>query len=202
MYCWNCGKEIEDDQLFCPHCAMKQAGVSEPKPEKKKLPLWPILCMAGCGVLLLLILLVVWLLSAGTPSQPVDPRSVELPDIAAFLNTQYTNDDVSAYTHHVTCELNRDPDRKAVEAVVELLLEDRYQLVLDSSRDHTEGKNLVTDYIFRYTGQNDAIDWVYHKDGYQYHVKLSVYRFPNQDKVTMILYTDPDFILTDPGKEY
>ena len=28
MYCWNCGKEMEDDLLFCPYCAMKQAGIA------------------------------------------------------------------------------------------------------------------------------------------------------------------------------
>lgn len=201
MYCWNCGKEMEDDQLFCPHCAMKQAGIPEPKPPRKKLPLVPLVCMAGCLVLLAILAAVV-LTAAGPAAQPVDPQSVELPDLAAFLNTQYTNDDVSTYTHHVTCVLNRDPDRKAVEAVVELLLEDRYQLVLESSRDRTEGSNLVTDYIFRYTGQNDTIDWIYHKEGYQYHVKLSVYRFPDQDKVTLILYSDPDFVLSDPGTDW
>lgn len=200
MYCWNCGKEMEDDLLFCPHCAMKQAGIPEPKPKRKN-PVFPIACTLVCIVVLLGMILLLTMSGGRMTSEPVDLYSVELPDLASFLNTQYTQDDVSTYTHYVTCVLTRDPERKTVEEIVDLLLDEKYQLVLDSSRDHTEGKNLVTDYIFHYTGKNEAIDWIYHRKGYQYHVKLSVYRVPGQDRVKLVLYVEPDFVLTDPGMD-
>ena len=56
MYCWNCGKEMDDALLFCPHCAMKQAGIPEPKP-KRMLPVLPLLCGGACLVVLLVLIL-------------------------------------------------------------------------------------------------------------------------------------------------
>ena len=36
MFCKNCGKEINDDALFCPHCGAKTetAGAEAPAPEQ------------------------------------------------------------------------------------------------------------------------------------------------------------------------
>lgn len=200
MYCWNCGKELEDDLLFCPHCAMKQAGVPEPK-VRKRVPLLPIVCIVISIVALLgMILLLVF--SGGsllTPVEPVDPYSVELPDLAAFLNTQYTRDDVSAYTHHVTCVLKKEEGLESAREFVELLQKEKYQLKLDETRSGTEDKAHRTDYLFHYTGKGDGIEWIPHKEGYRYHVKLSVYEYPEKDKVTLIFYCAPGFELADPG---
>lgn len=199
MYCWNCGKEMEDGLLFCPHCAMKQAGVPEPK-VKTKIPVLPIACAAICIMALLgMILLLTAPGGIQLPAEPVDPYSVELPDLAAFLNTQYTRDDVSAYTHHVTCVLKKEEGLESAREFVELLQQGKYQLKLDETRSGTEDKADRTDYLFHYTGKGEGIEWIPHKEGYRYHVKLSVYEYLGRDKVTLILYTAPGFDLADPG---
>ena len=199
MYCWNCGKEMDDDLLFCPHCAMKQAGIPEPK-VKTKIPVLPIVCAVVCIIVLMgMILLLMVPGGIRTPAEPVDPYSVELPDLAAFLNTQYTRDDISAYTHHVTCVLKKEEGLDAAREFVELLQQRKYQLKLDETRSDTEDKADRTDYLFHYTGKGDGIEWVPHREGYRYHVKLSVYEYLGRDKVTLILYTAPGFDLADPG---
>ena len=83
MYCWNCGKEMDDDLIFCPHCAMKQAGVPEEKP-RRKLPFLPIFCAVICIAALLGMMLILNL-AGQEPPKPVDPYSVALPDLAGFL---------------------------------------------------------------------------------------------------------------------
>jgi hypothetical protein len=70
---------------------------------------------------------------------------------------------------------------------------------MDDSWDYIRNQALCTDYIFRYTGKNEAIRWVNHKDGYRYHVKLSVYEHTKNNQITLIFYTEPDFLLEDPG---
>ena len=202
MYCWNCGKEMEDDLLFCPHCAMKQAGVPEPEPKpKRKMPVLPIACGAVCLIVLLVLTLILAVpnLRPPKPTEPVDPYSVALPDLAAFLNTQYIRDDVSAYTHHVTCTLKKEEGLSGAREFAALLQEGPYQLVLDETRSSTEDKTDLTDYLFHYTGRGEGIKWVHHKEGYKYHVKLSVYEHISKDKVTIIYYSSPGFQLEDPG---
>ena len=200
MYCWNCGKEMDDELLFCPHCAMKQAGVPEPKPVRKKRTLWPLACIAVCILVFAASLTGILILTAGEQpySRPTDPYSVELPDPASFLNTQYTWDDVSAFTHYVTCSLKGQTGRTATQEFLELLQADCWQLVLEDSWDYAEGKALCTDYIFRYTGKGEGIGWVHHADGYKYHAKLTVHEHES-GSVIVTFYTHPGFILTDPG---
>ena len=86
-----------------------------------------------------------------------------------------------------------------MEEYLQLLQKGKYQLTLDESRDTLEKYAVCTDYIFHYTGKNDSIDWVSHKAGYQYHVKLSVYTYTKRDTITLILYTAPGFEMEDPG---
>lgn len=199
MFCWNCGKEMEDDLLFCPHCAMKQAGIPEPK-TKRKVPVRPLVYIIICTVILIVSLTGILILATGekTVSRPVDPYSVELPDLAAFLNTQYTRDDVSTYTHYVVCTLDGNNSREAVQAFVQLLQEDCWQLVLDDSWDYMAGSTKCTDYIFHYSGRGTGIGWVYHADGYKYHAKLSVHEHTSGNTV-ITFYTHPGFVLADPG---
>lgn len=201
MFCWNCGKEIEDDLLFCPYCAMKQAGIPEKKP-KKKIPVRPLVYIVICTVILIASLTGILILMSGekTVSRPVDPYSVELPDLAAFLNTQYTRDDVSTYTHYVVCTLDKN-SKEAVQAFVQLLQEDCWQLVLDDSWDYMEGMSKCTDYIFHYSGRGSGINWVYHADGYKYHAKLSVHEHASGNTV-ITFYTHPGFALADPGIDF
>lgn len=200
MYCWNCGKEMEDDLLFCPHCAMKQAGIPEPKPKRKKIPAAAVISgIVSLTALLGIILILIFAGTAPEPEPPVDPYSVALPDLASFLNTQYAYDDVSPYTHYVTCILKKSEGREAVREYMELLQKSAYQLKLDDSWDYTQDKVLCTDYIFHYTGKGEGIGWVTHKDGYRYHVKLSVYEHTKKDQITVTLYTAPGFELKDPG---
>ena len=199
MYCWNCGKEMDDDLLFCPHCAMKQADLSEPKP-RRKIPVLPIVCAAVCIAALLAMILLLFVPEGGIAADsPADPYSVVLPDPASFLNTRYTQDDVSQYTHYVSFGLRKGTGREAVQEYLELLQKSKYQLVLDDSWDYTQNQAMCTDYIFHYTGRGEGIGWVNHKDGYRYHVKLSVFEHAKNDTLTVTLYTSPGFRLEDPG---
>ena len=123
---------------------------------------------------------------------------MELPDLAAFLNTRYTWDDVSAFTHYVTCSLNGKAGREGAREFLELLQADCWQLELENSWDYAEGKSLCTDYIFRYTGKGEGVHWVHHADGYKYHAKLSVHEHKS-GSVIVTFYMHPGFVLTDPG---
>lgn len=84
MYCYNCGKQIEDDSVFCPFCgtvlkeetkeskketpAPKKEEVKETKTETpkedKKFPLIPVIC-AAVGALVVIIVVVCVVLSSG-----------------------------------------------------------------------------------------------------------------------------------------
>lgn len=217
MFCWNCGKEIDDQAIFCPHCGMKQAGTPQPAKKKKTGFLIPVICAAVCvGALLGMLLLL-----AGTGNSPepqlqvtvptateaaskpeateektaskVNPNSAELPDLEAFLDTEYTQDEWG-YTHYVTCLVD---DGDAVNAVLDLLLEPRYQLKLMDKDSNSDG----THYTYEYTGTNENIDWVYLKAGGQYHVKLTVKPY-GSSQTAIIMYSFPEFYLEDPGKQW
>ena len=223
MYCWNCGKEIDEKAIFCPNCGMKQAGAPEPPKEKQKGFLLPVICAAVCvGALLGMILIMTKDAGSQTPQMQetvaavpaateaeqepettkaavqassedqVDPYSAELPDLASFLDTEYTQDEWG-YTHYVTCLIDDNDD--IVQAVLDLLLEPRYQLKLMDKDSDSDG----THYTYEYTGKNGDIDWVYLKKGGQYHVKLTVKPYGSSQKA-LILYTFPEFYLEDPGK--
>lgn len=198
MFCWNCGKEMGDAELFCPHCAMKQAGVPEPKAPRKKLPLLPIFLGSACAVILLAAAILLFVLPR-VQQAPVDPYSTTLPDLADFLSTSYTQDDESPYTHFVSCALKDTYGLSAMEEYRQLLLSPQYQLVLEDSRTQWDEDTQIQDLLFRYTGRNEAIRWVYHKEGYQYHVKLSIRHNQNTGSLRVTLYTAHGFTLEDPG---
>ena len=124
----------------------------------------------------------------------IDENSRALPDLASFLETKYTQD-VWAYTHYVTCIV--DDNEEIVEAVLDLLLEPRYQLKQMGVASDSEG----THYTYEYTGKNKDIDWVYLKAGGKYHVKLTVKPY-GRDQKALIMYTHPEFYLKDPGKTW
>lgn len=119
----------------------------------------------------------------------VDPYSAELPDLEDFLDTEYTQDEWG-YTHYVTCLVDDDD---AVDAVLDLLLEPRYQLKLMDKDSDSDG----THYTYEYTGKNEDIDWVYLKAGGQYHVKLTVKPY-GSSQTAIIMYSFPEFYLEDP----
>ena len=201
MYCWKCGKEIDEKSVFCPQCGTKQTGGHEQTERKQKGVLLPVICAAVCvGALLAMVLLLsgnreapevrqqtiaavpeMTRETAETASEEteapepedtepqVNPYSAELPDLASFLDTKYTQDEWG-YTHYVTCLIRRSDETEVVQEILDLLLEPRYQLKKMDEDSDSEG----THYTFEYTGKNDDIDWVYLKAGGQYHVKLTV----------------------------
>ena len=128
--------------------------------------------------------------------ETVDPNSRALPDLASFLNTKYTQDEW-AYTHYVTCLVNRSNKDAIVKAVLELLQEPRYQLKQMEKKSDSEG----THYTFEYTGKNEDVDWVYLKSGGKYHVKLTVKPY-GSSQTALIMYTHPEFYLKDPGSRW
>lgn len=225
MYCWKCGKEIDEKSVFCPQCGTKQAGGHELPDKKQKGILLPVICAAICvGALLAMVLLLTGnredpepqlqataampettretveaesvqtetSVSAETEPQ-VNPHSAELPDLASFLDTEYTQDEWG-YTHYVTCLIHREDEKEVIQEVLDLLLEPRYQLKKMDQKSDSEG----THHTFEYTGKNEDIDWVYLKSGGQYHVKLTVKPY-GSSQTALILYTFPEFYLEDPG---
>ena len=227
MYCWNCGKEIEEKSVFCPYCSIKQAGTQIPPKENRKNILIPVICAAICvGALLGMFLMLAGDKEAPEPpaitqekAEPettkatqaeateepeqeatkepeVNPYSAELPDLASFLDTEYTQDEWG-YTHYVTCLVDRDDKEAIVEAVLDLLQEPRYQLELMDKDSDSDG----THYTFEYSGKNEDIDWVYLKAGGKYHVKLTVKSY-GSNKTALIMYSFPEFYLEDPGDRY
>lgn len=225
MYCWNCGKEIEEKSVFCPYCGIKQAGAEKPPKVNRKSMLLPVICAAICVVSSV----GMFLMLTGDKENPappaitqekaepettkatqpeekeeskketakeskVDPYNAELPDLASFLDTEYTQDEWG-YTHYVTCLVDRDDKDDIVEAVLDLLQEPRYQLDMMDKDSDSDG----THYTFEYTGKNDDIDWVYLKAGGKYHVKLTVKPY-GSSQTALILYSFPEFYLEDPGK--
>lgn len=132
----------------------------------------------------------------GSDNSKNDVRSKnnELPDLASFLETKYTQDEWG-YTHYVTCIVDDNDD--IVEAVLDLLEEPRYQLKQMGKSSDSDG----THYTYEYTGTNKDIDWVYLKNGGKYHVKLTVKPYGSNQKA-LILYSFPEFYLADPGKTW
>lgn len=225
MYCWKCGKEIDEKSVFCPQCGTKQTGGHEQTERKQKGVLLPVICAAVCvGALLAMVLLLsgnreapevrqqtiaavpeTTRETAETASEvteapepedtepQVNPYSAELPDLASFLDTKYTQDEWG-YTHYVTCLIRRSDETEVVQEILDLLLEPRYQLKKMDEDSDSEG----THYTFEYTGKNDDIDWVYLKAGGQYHVKLTAKPY-GSSQTALILYTFPEFYLKDPG---
>ena len=120
----------------------------------------------------------------------VDPYSVELPDLSGFFRHKYT-ENMWGEAHLVTTVCDPEYLQSGFEEYLRLLLDEQYQLELMETRENSSS----VDYIFRYTGENDEIEWINHKNGYSYHVKLTVY----ENKNAISLHTHPAFVLVDSG---
>lgn len=120
----------------------------------------------------------------------VDPYSVELPDLSSFFRHKYT-ENMWGEAHLVTTVCDPEYLQSGFEEYLQLLLDEKYQLELMETRENRSS----VDYIFRYTGENDEIEWINHKNGYSYHVKLTIY----ENKNAISLHTHPEFVLVDSG---
>ena len=120
----------------------------------------------------------------------VDPYSVELPDLSSFFRHKYT-ENMWGEAHLVTTVCDPEYLQSGFEEYLQLLLDEKYQLELMETRENRSS----VDYIFRYTGENDEIEWIEHKNGYSYHVKLTIY----ENKNAISLHTHPEFVLVDSG---
>lgn len=120
----------------------------------------------------------------------MDPYSVELPDLSSFFRHKYT-ENMWGEAHLVTTVCDPEYLQSGFEEYLQLLLDEKYQLELMETRENRSS----VDYIFRYTGENDEIEWINHKNGYSYHVKLTIY----ENKNAISLHTHPEFVLVDSG---
>lgn len=120
----------------------------------------------------------------------VDPYSVELPDLSSFFRHKYT-ENMWGEAHLVTTVCDPEYLQSGFEEYLRLLLDEKYQLELMETRENSSS----VDYIFRYTGENDEIEWINHKNGYSYHVRLTIY----ENKNAISLHTHPAFVLVDSG---
>lgn len=227
MYCWNCGKEIEEKSVFCSHCGMKQAGGYEPPEKKQKSMLLPVICAAICvGALLAMVLLL-----AGDGKEPeVRPQ----PTAAVPETTRETAETAPTQTETTAPkETKPEVNPKSAELpdlasfldvkytqdewgythYVTCLIDREYKdEVVEEIRDlllepryqleqmDEESDAEGTHYTYEYTGKNEDIDWVYLKAGGKYHVKLTV-KSGGSGKTALILYTFPEFYMKDPDSQ-
>ena len=152
------------------------------------------------------LLAVLVILSAGAVPARAALIGAQLPDLAAFLGSEYTQNEQSTYTSYVTCTYSDSLGTEPLEEFLELLQEDRYNLkLIKTGKEYQDGwdpAGTCKDYFFEYTGFFSNIQWITTKSGDQYHVKVTLHTYTNKDFNAIVLYREPDFVLTDSGVHY
>ena len=149
------------------------------------------------------LLVVLMVLSAGTVPAQAALVSAQLPDLAAFLGSKYTQNEQGTYTNYVTCTYSDSLGTEPLEEFLELLQEDRYHLkLIKTGKDYQDGwdpAGTCRDYFFEYTGSFDDIQWITTKSGDKYHVKVTLHTYTNKDYNAIVFYREPHFTLADSG---
>ena len=90
------------------------------------------------------LLAVLMVLSAGVVPARAALLGAYLPDLAAFLGSEYTQNEESTYTKYVTCTYSDSLGTEPLEEYLALLQEDRYHLKLIKT-----GKSTAIAYLIR-----------------------------------------------------
>lgn len=128
-----------------------------------------------------------------------------IPEMSKFFGTDYTQAQMTQYSRLLTCTYDKEEGTAPLDAFLELLQEDRYQLVLDCVSDEypdAYSTATVKDYFFHYTGTSSAIKWIKLKDGTKYHVRVSLYTYTEKDYSAIVYYSHPNFLHRDAGVTY
>ena len=156
------------------------------------------------SLLLACLLLLSLLPSLVLPAEAASSDKV-LPEMSKFFETTYTQAKMTDYSRLLTCTYDKDEGTEPLDAFLELLQEDRYQLVLDSVSDEypdSYSTATVKDYFFHYTGASSAIKWIKLKNGTKYHVRVSLYTYEEKDYSAIVYYSHPNFLHRDAGITY
>ena len=152
------------------------------------------------------LLAVLMVLSAGVVPARAALLGAYLPDLAAFLGSEYTQNEESTYTKYVTCTYSDSLGTEPLEEYLALLQEDRYHLkLIKTGKEYQDGwdpAGTCRDYFFEYTGSFGNIQWITTQSGDSYHVKVTLHTYTNKDFNAIVLYREPDFVLTDSGVHY
>ena len=156
------------------------------------------------GLLLTCLLLMNLCSVLALPAEAASSDKV-LPEMSKFFETDYTQAQLTEYSRLLTCTYDKDEGTAPLEAFLELLQEDRYQLELDCVSDEypdSYSTATVKDYFFHYTGTSSAIKWIKLKDGTKYHVRVSLYTYEEKDYSAIVYYSHPNFLHRDSGVHY
>lgn len=128
-----------------------------------------------------------------------------LPEMSKFFETEYTQAKMTDYSRLLTCTYDKREGYEPLYAFLDLLIEARYQLELESiSEPYPDSYSTATvqDYFFRYTGTSSAIKWIKLKNGTKYHVRVSLYTYEEKDYYAIVYYSHPNFLHRDAGITY
>jgi len=145
--------------------------------------------------------------STPTPTPTVDPSSKLLPDLEAFLYRSASSRSYFGDTGRWGRWLkwNGSHPYVAYETIVQelldLLLDERYQLKLTKAEFTPRYSNRAVDYYFEYTGTAEDITLLTDEKGeYTFHVRLRFYPYPEHDYFQFSFAYNQNFVLEDPGE--
>lgn len=152
------------------------------------------------------LLTLLMVLSAGVIPARAALIFTTLPDLAAFLESEYTQNEQGTYTNYVTCTYPDSLGTEPLEEFLELLQEARYSLkLIKTGKEYQDGwdpAGTCKDYFFEYTGFYKDIPWITTKSGDKYHVKVTLHTYTNKDFNAIVFYREPHFTLADSGVHY
>ena len=128
-----------------------------------------------------------------------------IPEMSKFFETEYTQAKMTEYSRLLTCTYDKCEGTAPLDAFLDLLMEERYQLVLASiSEPYPDSYSTATvqDYFFNYIGESSAIKWIKLKNGTKYHVRVSLYTYEEKDYSAIVYYSHPNFLHRDAGITY
>jgi len=141
------------------------------------------------------------------PEETVDPSSVLLPDLEAFLYRSASSRSYLGDTGRRGWWLKWNGSHPYVayetitQELLDLLTEERYQLKLTKAEFTPHYSNRAVDYYFEYTGTSEDITLLTDEKGeYTFHVRLRFYPYPEHDYFQFSFSYHQNFVLEDPGK--
>ena len=141
------------------------------------------------------------------PEESVDPSSRLLPELEAFLYRSASSRSYFGDTGRWGRWLKWNGSHPYVayetitQELLDLLLDERYQLKLTKAEFTPHYSNRAVDYYFEYTGTSEDITLLTDEKGeYTFHVRLRFYPYPEHDYFQFSFAYSQNFVLEDSGK--